>query len=245
MSPFTLTCELGTPQGVVMPKVKQRPRFVSAPAMVPVESATCSPDQMRAAHMLLSALLKYPEDPFSELLSSAEEIGQSLPASIQDDLREFIDWAEEEGTRKVRSHYVDIFDQQRRCALYLSYYVAGDTRLRGSAILGFRQFLSALGYELAKDELDDYLPVILELSAVSGDPMVWELLASHREGVEVMRSALHQAKSPYRHLLDALARTLPEVDAETNERFQRLVSQGPPTEMVGVQEIPWPTRSHQ
>ncbi|MFT0762643.1 nitrate reductase molybdenum cofactor assembly chaperone [Scrofimicrobium sp. R131] len=217
-------------------------RFVSAPALVPLDTTPCTPEQMRATHMLLSVLLDYPGEKFDQALAAAVD----LPAPIQADLDQFVAWAQEAGERDVRSHYVDIFDQQRRCALYLSYYVAGDTRLRGSAILGFRQFLTALGYELDRDELDDYLPVILELSALSGDHLVWELLASHREGIEVMRSALYQAESPYRHLLDALARTLPEVDADTYERFQRLVTQGPPTEMVGAQlSTPWPTRSHQ
>lgn len=229
--------------GVAMIKTKRRARFLRARSIVPLENAACTPEQLRATHMLLSALLDYPGDSFSELLKSAEEIGQTLPAPIAADLDEFVKWAQDSGEREVRSHYVDIFDQQRKCALYLSYYVAGDTRLRGSAILGFRQFLNAIGYELQRDELDDYLPVILELSAASGDPLVWELLASHREGIEVMRSALHQAESPYKNLLDALARTLPEVDEETYERFQRLVTQGPPSEMVGVHQTPWPTRS--
>ncbi|MBN9620909.1 MAG: hypothetical protein J0H43_14445 [Actinobacteria bacterium] len=67
-----------------------------------------------------------------------------------------------------------------------------------------------------------------------GDRLVLELLASHREGIEVMRSALRGYRSPYAHLLDALCRTLPPVDAATHERYQRLVTQGPPAEMVGT-----------
>lgn len=220
------------------------PRFLSAPRIDPVASVECTPEQMAAVHLLLSVLLDYPNEKYAEALTEAAAPSVELPPQIQDDLNQFVEWAEESGEREVSAHYVDTFDQQRRCALYLSYYVAGDTRLRGSAILGFRQFINALGYELDRDELDDYLPVILELSAATGDPLVWELLASHREGIEVMRSALRQAESPYMHLLNALARTLPEVTPETYERFQRLVTQGPPTEMVGVHlPTPWPTRS--
>ena len=82
--------------------------------------------------------------------------------------------------------------------------------------------------------------MILELSATSGDPLVVQLLAAHRDGLEVMRSALHAAHSPYAHLLDGLVCTLPEVSDEVVERFQRLITQGPPTEMVGV-NFAWST----
>ncbi len=190
--------------------------------------------------MLVAALLEYPAERFEPALATYAEVRETLPAPLSEHLDAFVGWVRSHSEREISSHYVNTFDQQRRTALYLSYYVAGDTRLRGSAILGFRDFIEALGYETATDELDDYLPVILELSAASGDPLVWELLASHRDGIEVMRSALHSAKSPYAHLLDALACTLPEVSDDVLERFQRLVTQGPPTEMVGIhQPLSW------
>ena len=72
------------------------------------------------------------------------------------------------------------------------------------------------------------------LGVRTGDRVALELLASHRDGIEVMRSALRGYRSPYAHLLDALCRTLPPVDAATEERYQRLVTQGPPAEMVGT-----------
>ena len=216
-------------------------RFVSSTPIAPVDPVQCTPIQLRTAHMLLSALLDYPDDRFQAALESLDAMRQRLPLELGVHLDSFAAWAGARSLREVAEHYVETFDQQRRCALYLSYYVAGDTRLRGSAILGFREFARAIGYEPRKDELDDYLPIILELSAVSGDPLVWELLASHQEGIEIMRSALQRAESPYLHLLNALACTLPEVSPEVYERFQRLVTQGPPTEMVGTGLPLWST----
>lgn len=215
-------------------KGKKAARFLTPSPVAAVEAVACTPEQMRTAHMLIAALLEYPEERFTPALDAYEQVREDLPQGIRTHLDAYVDWATSHPRNEIAVHYVDTFDQQRRTALYLSYYVAGDTRLRGSAILGFKEFINAMGYENTNDELDDYLPVILELSATSGDPMVWELLASHRDGIEVMRSALHGAGSPYGYLLDALAATLPEVSDEVMERFQRLVSQGPPTEMVGV-----------
>ncbi len=190
--------------------------------------------------MLVAAMLGYPEDGLEGALEAYGHVRADLPADLVAHLDKFRDWTDSTDLRDQSIHYVETFDQQRRTALYLSYYVAGDTRLRGSAILGFKEFINALGYETEGDELDDYLPVLLELSATTGDPLVIDLLASHRDGIEVMRSALHGAGSPYAHLLDALVATLPQVSEEVMDRFHRLVTQGPPTEMVGVhQPLAW------
>lgn len=221
---------------------KKPVRFLTPSPVASVEPVTCTPGQVRTTHMLVSTLLQYPEDKFDAAVEAYGQVQGDLPDAIVAHIDAFLEWATQCSRRELSSHYVDTFDQQRRTALYLSYYVAGDTRLRGSAILGFKDFINALGYENTHDELDDYLPLILELSAISGDPLVGQLLTAHRDGIEVMRSALHSGGSPYAHLLDALVCTLPEVSDEVIDRFQRLVSQGPPTEMVGIhQPLAWST----
>lgn len=209
-------------------------RMVHAPRLPDLVPVTCMADQLRIVHMVLSVLLDYPAEESAPALDAAEESVVGLPPAVQQDVVDFVDWARRSGARAVAEHYVDTFDQRRRCALYLSYYAVGDTRQRGAAILGFKAVVRALGFEQVRDELADYLPLVLELSAMTGDPLVLELLASHREGIEVMRSALRGYRSPYAHLLDALCRTLPPVDDATYDRYQRLVTQGPPAEMVGT-----------
>ena len=142
----------------------------------------------------------------------------------------------------MAEHYVEVFDRRRRCCLYLTYYTVGDTRHRGAALLAFKQALAAAGYEMAADELPDYLPVVLELSARSGDEVAGTLLSSHREGIEVLRSALADAASPYAGLVEAVSMTLPQIDEATAERVRALVAAGPPTETVGVTNtLPFPT----
>jgi nitrate reductase delta subunit len=191
--------------------------------------------------MILSVLLDYPGEAYDEALEAAASSASTLPAAVRDDVLAFVEWARSAGPRAVAEHYVDTFDQRRRCALYLSYYAVGDTRQRGVAILGFKAVVRALGYELERDELADYLPLVLELSARTGDRIALDLLASHRDGIEVMRSALRGYGSSYARLLDALCRTLPPVDDRTAERYQRLITQGPPAEMVGVgADLPFP-----
>ncbi|HRN28566.1 MAG TPA: nitrate reductase molybdenum cofactor assembly chaperone, partial [Terrimesophilobacter sp.] len=76
--------------------------------------------------------------------------------------------------------------------------------------------------------------VVLEFSARSDSPIAGELLASYRDGIEVLRSALESFGSPYAHVVAAVTASLPEIDDETRERYQRLVNEGPPTELVGL-----------
>ena len=146
------------------------------------------------------------------------------------------------GARALAEHYVETFDRRRRCCLYLTYYAVGDTRHRGAAILAFKQALAGAGYEMTSGELPDYLPVVLELSARSDDEIARVLLASHREGIEVLRSALVDVGSPYARLVEAVSMTLPRIDAATADRVRALVAAGPPTETVGVTEVlPFPS----
>lgn len=197
-------------------------------------------------HMSASLLLDYPaEDAFVERLdavAAALADAPELPPAVSEPLEAFVAEARTRGTRAMAEHYVETFDRRHRCCLYLSYYAVGDTRYRGAALLAFKQALAAAGYKLDRDELPDYLPVVLELSARSGDEVADVLLSSHRDGLEVLRRALTDAASPYAHLIDAVVATLEPVDEATAQRVRALVAAGPPTETVGVTDtLPFPT----
>lgn len=197
--------------------------------------------QRRVAHMAASVLLDYPDEEDPGRLAEVRAALPLLPEPVAGPLGRFLDAADEMGVRRLAEHYVETFDRRRRCTLYLSYYDAGDTRKRGASILAFRDALAATGWELVRKELPDFLPVVLELSARSEYDIAGELLASHRDGLEVVRNALAQIGSPYESVLEALCLTLPEIDDETRERYVSLVTQGPPAEMVGIVDtLPFP-----
>ena len=156
------------------------PRVLEAPPEVPLDSS-----QRAIVHMAASLLLDYPaEGSLETRLNAVEAELAALPPEVAVLLEEFIAQARRRGERAMAEHYVEVFDRRRRCCLYLTYYTVGDTRHRGAALLAFKQALAAAGYEMAADELPDYLPVVLELSARSGDEVASALLSSHREGIE-------------------------------------------------------------
>ncbi|MGO1590930.1 MAG: nitrate reductase molybdenum cofactor assembly chaperone [Ancrocorticia sp.] len=190
--------------------------------------------------MAASLLLDYPGSDFIQRAQSVASESEGFPQPIARSLSAFCRWVKKVGLRSVEETYVATFDERRRCALELSYYAVGDTRQRGQALLAFRELYKGAGFEQCSGELPDYLPAILELCAKSDDPAVVNILPSHRSALEVLRTALFQLDSPWTDVLTALCHALPAIDEETKNRYQQLIRQGPPTELVGITDLPFP-----
>ena len=199
--------------------------------------------QRRLTAMAVSLMLRYPEDDFLSRVDAVAEQLPELPDPVAKDIAAFVAHARSQGLRALQEEYVETFDQRRRCSLFLSYYAVGDTRQRGAAILAFRQQLAGLGMEEISEELPDHLCVVLEAIALtegSSHDTAVEMVASHREGVEVMRRALNDVGSAYVSLISALCMALPRIDEATADRYIELIRKGPPAELVGLDTSPLP-----
>ena len=218
-----------------------RATAVAEPTHVPMTD-----DQRRTVLMAVATLLDYPGDDAETRWDAVADALPSLPLAAADPLAAFLAHARAVGKRALEEHYVDTFDQKRRCNLYLSYYATGDTRQRGVALLSFREMLHAVGLEQDADELPDHLCVVCEAAALepgdpaTGDAIAADVLATHRDGIEVLRHALTGRGSAYVHVIDALVTAMPPLDDDTRERYLRLVTAGPPAELVGTMDLPFP-----
>lgn len=190
--------------------------------------------QRSTTHMLASLLLDYPDETWFGRLDALGAHAVTLPAEISELIEGFIEAARAAGPTDWQRRYVTTFDLKRRCSLYLSYFATGDTRKRGTALVTFLEAYRATGWDFDADELPDYLPAVLEFSARCDDPIAEALLAAHIEGIEVLRQALESMNSPWAGLVRVITLSLPPVDAATRERVLNLVSEGPPTETVGL-----------
>lgn len=191
-------------------------------------------EERSRAHMLASLLLDYPGEEWFERLERLEPEAARLPDAIAGPLLAFIADARAAGPLVWQREYVVTFDLKRKCSLYLSYFATGDTRKRGTALVTFIEAYRAAGWEVAADELPDFLPLVLEFSARSEDPVAEALLAAHLEGIEVLRAALEGMNSPWAGVVRTVTLSLPPVDRATRERVLELVTEGPPTETVGL-----------
>jgi nitrate reductase molybdenum cofactor assembly chaperone NarJ/NarW len=187
-------------------------------------------------YKLLSVLLRYPD---SVLVEAREELAAEVSAlpkgPAKRSLVEFCRYLERSGAVELTQAYVETFDLRRRTSLYLSYYLHGDTRKRGMALLQLRRLYRAAGLEPATGELPDYLPLMLEFAALAPDGFGETLLTEHRPSLELLRSGLGDADSPYAYLLDALTESLPRLTPRERTRVRKLAAEGPPSEQVGLE----------
>lgn len=224
------------------PKLK-RTHTGEVPAQL-VAPVPVTQEQRRTVAMAVSVLLNYPDPDFMDRVDVVADSLASLPKAIADEINAFLAHAREIGARGLEQEYVETFDQRRRCCLFLSYYAVGDTRQRGMAILAFREQLEAIGFEVDDNELSDHLCVVTEAVGLSEGPaheQAVELLASHRDGIEVLRAALERLDSAYAHLVVALCMSLPAVAPEVAQKYVDLIRTGPPAELVGIADLPFPT----
>lgn len=186
------------------------------------------------AHMAASILLDYPTEERRQRFAVVAESVTLLPDPLRHAFEAFLAAANAMSQQELEVHFTATFDLKRKCCPYLTYYAAGDTRRRGMALVRFVEAYRAAGWEVAAEELPDYLPMVLEFSALSESPIAQELLAAHRDGIEVLRTALETIESPYAHVVEAVSLSLPRIDEETRQRYLNLVNEGPPTETVGM-----------
>lgn len=169
----------------------------------------------------VSRLLQYPDEPFAEDAGGNRHVAAFLDATRGVPLD------------RLRDDYIATFDFDKRTNLYLTYHLHGDGRRRGIELVRLKLRFREAGLELADGELPDYLPVLLEFAELAPEPGL-RVLAELRGSVELVRAALHDRGSPYAHLLDAVAASLPALTKRQAAAVERLALEGPPTELVGL-----------
>ncbi|MBT3150532.1 nitrate reductase molybdenum cofactor assembly chaperone [Streptomyces sp. CHD11] len=184
---------------------------------------------------LVSLLLQYPDGELTAARTELTTVVAALPATpAAEHLARFTDWFGAQDPEALERHYVEMFDLRRRSSLYLTYYLHGDTRRRGMALLTLNQRYRAAGWDTGGGELPDHLPVVLEFAALAGPGGGEAPLRQHRRGLELIQRALTDADSPYQHLLAALLTLLPPPTEADRAAVAQLVAEGPPDEEVGL-----------
>jgi nitrate reductase delta subunit len=173
----------------------------------------------------LSLFLDYPDD---AVIAMRAAIAAEAPPR----LAAFARWWAEADPRRLCERYVADLDLRSGTALYLTHHRFGDRRDRGRALIALKRLYREAGWELDHWELPDYLPLVLELAAT--DPEVgMPLLAEYRVELEAIRRYLERAESPWADVLTAVVDELPPV---AEDDVARLLDEGPPTELVGLEE---------
>ena len=178
--------------------------------------------------------LEYPDRRLLAALPLLHEVAAVLPAPAAAHLGRFLGHLAGSDVRDLEPDYVETFDLRRRCCPYLTYYTYGDTRKRGMALLRFTAAYRAAGIVLVPGELPDHLAVVCEVAARAPAAGL-RLLREQRVGVELLRAALAEQRSPYVDVLDLIRAVLPEPAPRDLAKARQLALDGPPEEEVGLE----------
>jgi nitrate reductase delta subunit len=194
-----------------------------------------TPPAATAPWALLSFVLRYPgPDVAGARAELAEQVAALPDGPARASLERFLaGWTGDQ--TELAARYVETFDLRRRASLHLTYYVHGDTRERGMALLRLKKLYRAAGLPMESSELPDDLCVMLAFAALAPSGHGEALLAEHRPAIELLRLSLHDLDSPYAHVLDVVAGALPPLSVSERGEVARLAREGPPDEAVGLE----------
>jgi len=119
------------------------------------------------AFEIASLLLRYPAQAELDRDPEVAAAAGLLPKRLRGPIERFLAHRSETPAIDLEQEYVETFDTRRRCTLNVSYYLYGDTRRRGVALLRLKRMYAAAGLVLDSDELPDHLPVMLEFAALA------------------------------------------------------------------------------
>jgi nitrate reductase molybdenum cofactor assembly chaperone NarJ/NarW len=184
---------------------------------------------------IASLLLRYPS---ASALERDAEIGEAvatLPARLRGPFERFLAHRSEAPPLDLEREYVETFDTRRRCTLNVSYYLYGDTRRRGVALLRLKRMYAAAGLVLDSDELPDHLPVMLEFAALAPPGYGEHVLQEHRVGIELLLLGLRHDGRPHADVIESVSAALPRLGLSQSRAVRKLAAEGPPDEQVGLE----------
>jgi nitrate reductase molybdenum cofactor assembly chaperone NarJ/NarW len=194
---------------------------------------------VRVARQAASWCLGYPDERLLDRVPGlAAALAEQPHADPEGGLRRFLDHLKDQPLGDHQRHYVDVFDLNRRSALYLSYWTDGDTRRRGEVLARFKATYRESGFLVdTAGELPDYLPMVLEFAAVADPEAGSALLKEYRPSLEMLRLSLLEIGTPYADVVVAVCRTLPGPSPADRGAVQAMAG-GPPVESVGLEPFP-------
>ncbi|MDO4252444.1 MAG: nitrate reductase molybdenum cofactor assembly chaperone [Rothia sp. (in: high G+C Gram-positive bacteria)] len=187
-------------------------------------------------YQVSSVLMRYPSQEQLDLLPELLELAGSISrpdffAAVQT----VAQWYRSAPLAEVAGQYVQEYDLSRRHAFHLSYWTEGDTRRRGQALTRFKQMYRESGMLTdLQGELPDYLPLVLEFTALVDRKAGRAALQAYRPSLEMLRLALKEDKLAFYGLVQAICDTLPGPSPQTAQEIQELAGFGPPSEQVGL-----------
>lgn len=167
-----------------------------------------------------SFLLRYPDAEWVETLSQVSEEAEKIKnKDYVSSIMKFIKFAEKTEELALAELYVKTFDFTQKTNLYLTYYEYKEDRKRGEALLKLKEKYRKAGLKLLNGELPDFLPTILEFSAIAEDS---ELLIGYRTVLRNIYDGLIGMENPYSNIIEAVLLLLEEFSLANQDKAEVL-----------------------
>ncbi|MGM0559667.1 MAG: nitrate reductase molybdenum cofactor assembly chaperone [Pseudomonadota bacterium] len=156
---------------------------------------------------ILGLLLTYPEQEMIAALDEMETVlkDESLLSRRELDLLQpLFTRLRSQDLLDLQADYVHLFDRSRQLSLHLYEHLHGDSRSRGEAMTTLSTVYKLNGFELAVNELPDYLPLVCEFASLIEEKAARALLADAVDTLAAMERCARQRETDYAALFTAL-----------------------------------------
>lgn len=156
---------------------------------------------------VISRLLDYPSEALfshtDELLKATRE-SKLLSKERKKALVDFIHQLAEGDLYDVQERYDLLFDRGRYLSLLLFEHVHGESRDRGQAMVDLMSEYSKHGFDVASEQLPDYIPLYLEFLSEQDEAYMREWLTDVSHILTILSERLRDRKCNYSLLFDLL-----------------------------------------
>ncbi len=156
-------------------------------------------------YRLLARLLDYPDQALAARLKEIGKLLGELPESARPVLAAFLAWAGNRPLTDWQGEYVRTFDLNPDHSLHLTWHLFEEQdRRRGMTLAGLAEFYANQGLAIARRELPDYLPLILEYASTLPPEQGRTFLKQCQQALLTLAENLSRAESPYAPLVRLL-----------------------------------------
>ncbi len=158
-------------------------------------------------YKVLSVLLSYPTREMQRAggdMWLAIDDERLLDAQHRGALAHLIRQIAESDLIDAQERYVDLFDRTRSLSLHMFEHVHGESRDRGQAMVNLRERYQAGGFDLAANELPDYLPAFLEFLSLQDQRTARGMLAECVTVLAALAERVQKRDPGYAAIFDSL-----------------------------------------
>jgi nitrate reductase molybdenum cofactor assembly chaperone NarJ/NarW len=172
---------------------------------------------------VISRLLDYPSVALFEAAPEIIELVHKSKELDQDHRAKLVSFIEQLTTRDIydaQESYDLLFDRGRALSLLLFEHVHGESRDRGQAMVNLMQVYKSKGFEVASEQLPDYIPLYLEFLSEQPADYAQEWLGDIAHLLAMLAERLNDRESYYAILFNSLI----ELSGVTVDRTELVAS---------------------